>query len=253
MPNTFAHALPLVVSIEGNIGCGKTTVIKSLQKLFENNRRVAVLTEPVEEWEENGFLQAMYESRADPSSFQHMVLMSLAGDLLKKLHERDHVLIITERSARGNYQIFGKANLTPETVEHDMYKFTYDRVLGSFPPKMNESFIYLKTSTPTAKSRMKARGRAAEACVADSYLDKLGELHDRWLATEPDVTTIYTDNMGEEECFKHICMHLHLAMGNFVHKEPYFTDAQREALVSAMGAVACVMDPHPQKSPVRLH
>lgn len=97
--------MPLIIAIEANIGAGKTTQIKRLQDLFKDNDRIVVLPEPVDEWVEKGFLQAMYDNPDNPwllSSFQHMVLMSLAGDLLKALARKPTpAIIITERSPWG--------------------------------------------------------------------------------------------------------------------------------------------------------
>lgn len=232
---------PLVISIEGNIGVGKTTVIDELERTLASNMSVAVLREPVEEWESHGFLAAMYDGKVDPSSFQHMVLMSLAGDLLHKLNERDFVLIITERSAKGNYHVFGKANLTDGTVEHSMYKFTYERVMNGFPPSMHQSFIHLKGSTATVKARMATRGRDAEKDVADSYLDKLGLLHDQWLGHEADVTTIYVDNMTKKAVLQHVAMHINLAVTNYTETYKHvLTDKQKHAFVEVWNVLAAV-------------
>ena len=237
-PNGFARAPPLIVSIEGNIGVGKSTVIDRLQELFKDNKRVAVLKEPVSEWEEHGFLQAMYEGAVDPASFQHMVLMSLAGDLLHKLHERDHVLIITERSAKGNFHTFGKANLEEGTVGQKMYKFTYDRVLSGFMPTMKQTFVYLKASAKTAKERMRARGREAEKDVDDGYLIKLGDLHDEWLANEGDVTTVYVDNMNKDEVFQQVKMHMGIALNNYISHEKLLSPKQHTSVVEALASLA---------------
>ena len=104
LPMTEA-VMPLIIAIEANIGAGKTTQIKRLQDLFKDNDRIVVLPEPVDEWVEKGFLQAMYDNPDNPwllSSFQHMVLMSLAGDLLKALARKPTpAIIITERSPWG--------------------------------------------------------------------------------------------------------------------------------------------------------
>ena len=234
-------AKPLVISIEGNIGVGKTTVIDELQRILSMNTDVAVLREPVEEWESRGFLAAMYDGKVDPSSFQHMVLMSLAGDLLHKLNERDFVLIITERSAKGNYHVFGKANLVDGTVEQSMYKFTYERVMNGFPPCMQQSFIHLKGSTATVKARMATRGREAEQDVADSYLDKLGTLHDQWLAEEADVTTIYVDNMTKQAVLHYVAIHINFAIVNYTEKYKHvLTDKQKHAFVKVWNVLSAV-------------
>lgn len=237
--NGLARAPPLIVSIEGNIGVGKSTVIDRLQELFKDDKRVAVLKEPVSEWEENGFLQAMYEGIVDPSSFQQMVLTSLAGDLLHKLHERDYVLIITERSAKGNFHTFGKANLEEGTVGQKMYKFTYDRVMSGFMPTMKQTFVYLKASAKTAKERMTARGREAEKDVDGAYLIKLSGLHDEWLANEDDVTTVYVDNMNKDEVLKQVKMHLSISLSNYANLEKRLSSKQSAAVNGAL-AVLCM-------------
>ena len=101
-PRGMPVPLPVVVAIEGNIGVGKSTQIRRLQQLFEDNDRVVVLPEPVEEWVDKGFLQGMYDGTISKGEFQHMVLMSLAGDLLKALALKPTpAVIITERSPWG--------------------------------------------------------------------------------------------------------------------------------------------------------
>lgn len=230
----MARAPPLVISIEGSIGVGKTTVIDALEHLFQDNERVAVLREPVEQWEERGFLAAMYENKLEACAFQHCVLMSLAGSLLKKLHEHDYSLIITERSARGNYHVFGKANLEDDTIERDVFKFTYDNVMNSFPPDMRQEFIYLKADTAVAKARMMARGRDAERNVGDAYLDKINRLHDEWLAGEVSVTTVYAGTMSKEAVLKEVKAQLNFAIADFLEKQTELSPVQKMALIAAI-------------------
>jgi hypothetical protein len=96
--------LPLVIAIEGNIGVGKSTQIKRLQELFKEDERIVVLPEPVDEWVDKGFLAGMYDGSISKGEFQHMVLMSLAGDLLKALARKPTpAVIITERSPWGTH------------------------------------------------------------------------------------------------------------------------------------------------------
>ena len=39
-----------IVSIEGNIGSGKSTLMKNLKEYYKNNNQVLFLKEPVDEW-----------------------------------------------------------------------------------------------------------------------------------------------------------------------------------------------------------
>tara|TARA_B110001450_G_C17533027_1_gene445398 strand:- start:445 stop:804 length:360 start_codon:yes stop_codon:yes gene_type:complete len=106
---------PLLISIEGGIGAGKSTLLARLKALFKDKMGIAFVDEPAEEWTKNGFLQGMYDGTINRASFQHMVLMSLAGDLLKTLATDRPVVVISERSAFGNYHVFGKVNPTHPT------------------------------------------------------------------------------------------------------------------------------------------
>ena len=45
------QAGPLIVSVEGNIGAGKTTIIDKLQEKMRSNKDILFLREPVDVWE----------------------------------------------------------------------------------------------------------------------------------------------------------------------------------------------------------
>jgi len=122
-----------------------------------------------------------------------MVLMSLAGDLLKALAaEPKPKYIITERSPWGNYHVFGKANL--EGDDFKMYEFTWKRVMGGLPAQLQKRYIWLKVGYTVGdmellQERMKKRKRDEEvAGVDDSYLATLECAHAEWLEPlDPDL------------------------------------------------------------------
>jgi deoxyadenosine/deoxycytidine kinase len=51
----------MLVSIEGNIGSGKSTLVANLKEYFPH---VILLQEPVEEWNRTGTLKYFYEKTA---------------------------------------------------------------------------------------------------------------------------------------------------------------------------------------------
>ncbi len=57
---------PTIISVEGNIGSGKSTFIKYLKWFFRNNKKVVIVDEPVKEWEKikdksgHSFLEKFY-------------------------------------------------------------------------------------------------------------------------------------------------------------------------------------------------
>ena len=211
-PMSDTGPLPLIIAIEGNIGVGKSTQIHRLQELFKDNDRVVVLPEPVDEWVDKGFLQAMYDNPDNPwllSSFQHMVLMSLAGDLLKALAQKPTpAIIITERSPRGNYNIFGLANLTGAPMA--MYHHTWERILGGLPSQLEDDvkYVYLSTKVDTIVDRMTARGREAELSVPRAYLEKLDKLHEDFIWKHTKWHNIIDGNRDEETVWQDLCVAL---------------------------------------------
>ena len=205
---SMTSPMPLVIAIEANIGAGKTTQIERLQELFKDNDRIVVLPEPVKEWVDKGFLQEMYDNPDNQwllGSFQHMVLMSLAGDLLKALARKPTpAVIITERSPWGNYHVFGKANLTGTPMA--MYHHTWERILGGLPSQLEPKYVYLDTTVHTIVKRMEARGREAEAHVPRAYLEKLDKLHEDFIWKETKWHAVLDGNRDEEAVWEELCV-----------------------------------------------
>lgn len=205
LSTTAAMPLPLLIALEANIGAGKTTQMERLKALLGGLDRVVVLTEPVDEWVEKGFLDVMYGNPQNPwllCSFQHMVLMSLAGDLLKALARRPApAIIVTERSPFSNYDIFGKANLADAPL--DMYHHTWERILGGLPSKLQPFFVHLSTQVDTIVGRMATRGRAAESNVPRAYLEMLDENHAGFLCQTRHA--VIDGNRDEDAVWRDLC------------------------------------------------
>jgi len=196
---------PLLIAIEGGIGAGKSTVLARLKALFKDKIGIAFVDEPAEEWTEHGFLQGMYDGTINRAAFQHMVLMSLAGDLLKTLATDRPVVVISERSPWGNYNVFGKANLTDKELA--MYHFTWERVLGGMPSSLNVKYVYMKAPVSCLQDRTDHRARDGEGKIPCEYMQLLDKLHDEWLDTIPSGTgkAVIDATKTEEEIFKDVC------------------------------------------------
>ena len=171
-----------IVTLEGLIGCGKTTQLRQLAAL--NLPHVRVIEEPVAEWEERGLLRAVYEGVLNKAVFQHAVLMSLAAELQSALQDPDVELIISERSPWSNRAVFALTNLTDEN-ELAAYEYTFDKILkGICRRPLHVSLVYLAVDVAAARERIHARGRVSEKTVSDEYLLQLKDAHDA-LVQEP--------------------------------------------------------------------
>ena len=102
-----------IISIEGNIGAGKSTIVSALEELVKNNmnnyiaqKKVVFLQEPVDTWlsikDKNGesILSKFYKNQSQFAfSFQMMAYISRQSLLNKTMRENPNSIIITERDA----------------------------------------------------------------------------------------------------------------------------------------------------------
>ena len=89
---------PLLISIEGNIGIGKSTLMKQLKARLAYDDAVVFVDEPVELWESYGLLAAMYSGAISRTAFQLMVLNTRAAWLAKALARPGVSVVVCERS-----------------------------------------------------------------------------------------------------------------------------------------------------------
>lgn len=175
------------ISIEGNIGAGKSTVMQLLQNDMRHDTRVRFSQEEVHKWVECGFLQAMYEGSVSHQEFQYMVLTSTAAQYIQ-LHNSDAQVTVQERSVDATLHVFGRSNLPPGKA-FDMFQFSYDQIKNCMPAKKHHR-IYLKTSAKTSYKRIADRQRASESCINMNYLEKIHTRYEEWLAEDTNTTVI---------------------------------------------------------------
>ena len=89
----FNQSGPVVVFVEGNIGSGKSTLVRSLAAKYENHKDVYFLQEPVDEWktivDENGvdIITNYYkDQKAFAFKFQMMAYITRLNGL-KQIYE----------------------------------------------------------------------------------------------------------------------------------------------------------------------
>lgn len=185
---------PLVVSIEGNIGVGKSTLMAGLRKRFASSN-VVFLDEPVDLWERHGLLQAMYSGQLERCGFQQMAMVTRAAMLQKALTSSGAPLIITERSVYSDRECFARINLT-KPCEAAAYAVTHDAVCSCFPPARHAA-VFLDAPLGVISERICRRGREAETqtngedeCagggVPDEYLNLLTAAHETYFASLPE-------------------------------------------------------------------
>ncbi len=168
------------VLIEGNIGCGKTTLLKH----FASDS--ASFEEPVNLWQNvNGhnLLQLLYgDPKRWASLFQSYVMLTTVKNHLTncagavKIMERS--LFSSQYCFATNFYQTGKLNDPEYQILGDWLKFL------TTTPQLGLSvdlIIYLRIQPEVALERIKTRGREEEVNISLSYLQALHDCHENWL------------------------------------------------------------------------
>ena len=115
-----------IFSIEGNIGSGKSTLVKRLKKHFNFLKKVKIvfLPEPVGVWESikdkkgKNIIEKYYENQEKYAfSFQMMAYITRIHQLKESLKENANTIIICERSVFTDKEIFAKMLYDDEKID----------------------------------------------------------------------------------------------------------------------------------------
>ena len=193
-----------IFTIEGNIGSGKSTLVKKLKKTFDNidNIKIIFLQEPVSVWEnikdKNGknIIEKYYENQKKYAfSFQMMAYISRVHQIKEVLKNNKNVIIISERSIFTDKEIFAKMLYDDnkiEEIEYNIYLKWFDEFIKDIPIS---GIIYVKTNPEICEKRVIKRNRKGET-IPLSYLQNCHTYHKNWLNNEN--TPILTLNGNQE-------------------------------------------------------
>lgn len=201
---------PIIISIEGNIGTGKSTILENLEQHLHANSQhgeIIFLKEPVDIWEsikdEQGHtvLEKFYgDQRRYAFTFQVMAYISRLTMLKRAIKENpDCKVIIIERSLSADKNIFmqmlhddGKA----DKMEYDIYNKWYSEFIDEY--RVN-AMIYLDTAPTICAERINKRHRNGEGGIPVSYLERCRDYHTKWLVDTavPDTECFYIKNESD--------------------------------------------------------
>ena len=184
MPNK--HENTRIISIEGNIGTGKSTFIKTLQQRFANDDSIIFLQEPVSEWnaikDENEItiLERYYaDQKTFAFPFQMMAYISRIALLREALRKKPRV-IITERSVMTDKWVFAsmlKDDKKIDEIGYAIYNRWFEEFLTDLPIFTH---VYLRCEPSVSANRVKKRNRKGEDIPLE-YLERCHMYHDNWL------------------------------------------------------------------------
>lgn len=189
-----------LVTIEGNIGCGKTTLMNYLKGELDKQQFICQ-TEPVTKWtsyEGLNFLQAYYN---DPRKNTFPLQMHIMHTLLDQFKVNQHTPIrITERSLLSQQSVFVELayqNNQLNTYEKSALRTWFRDSMSRIPhPSL---IIYLRVEPATCYSRVLERARKEEvARVNLQYLLDLERCYENWIQEIKDeVPVVIIDSSAE--------------------------------------------------------
>ena len=185
-----------IVSVEGNIGSGKTTGKEKLKQYILQKKSadstIVFVDEPTDEWQtiqdENGvpILVNLYSDlKRFAFRFQMMAYISRLKKLRDAARNPNVKIIITERCLITDAHVFAKMLYDSKHIEEDEYQI-YTRWFDEFAKEVEPScIVYFKASTDVCMTRIKKRNRAGEQDMQRDYLDRCNRYHDDWLIEDP--------------------------------------------------------------------
>jgi len=164
------NRLPFFISIEGNIGAGKTT----LAKILANQLNASLL---LEKFDENPHLAKFYEN---PKQYALQVELWFLKERFEQMNSQFSIL--NSQFLISDYHIskcliFAKANLKKQ--EFLIYEKSYTIIEPLLPPP--DLLIYLHQDINQLKKNIAKRGRTYEKKISATYLNKIQKGYESYL------------------------------------------------------------------------
>lgn len=171
------------VTIEGNIGAGKTTLVKALGKHY--NARIVL-----EEFADNPFLPKFYEN---PEQYAFPVELFFMAERFKQQKEFLIPNDLFQQPVISDYLfikslLFARINLKDE--EFRLYQKFFDILFQQLPQP--EILIYLHVPVKKLQENIRKRNREYEQKIPDDYLYRIQEIYTSHIRQHA-IPTIYID------------------------------------------------------------
>ncbi|WP_291868610.1 2-amino-4-hydroxy-6-hydroxymethyldihydropteridine diphosphokinase [Maribacter sp.] len=172
------------ISIEGNIGAGKTSLATKISEDF--NAKLVL-----ERFAENPFLPNFYK---DQSRYAFPLEMSFLADRYQQFSDDTSQFDLFKGFMISDYDIFKSlifAKVTLQKEEYDLYRkifnFMYKEV------KKPQIYVYLYQTTERLLENIKKRGRDYEQNIQTDYLEKINRGYFDFLKGYPKKNSLVID------------------------------------------------------------
>lgn len=171
------------VTIEGNIGAGKTTLAHLLARHY--NARLVL-----EEFADNPFLPKFYEN---PKQYAFPLELFFMAERYKQLKELIHTKDLFQQFTISDYLftkclLFAKVNLPEEEFRlyQKLFEIIHQQIIQP------DILIYLHAPVNKLQANIKKRQRTYEQDIPDEYLFNLQETYTHYIK-QHNIKTIFVD------------------------------------------------------------
>jgi len=188
----------VIYTIDGNIGCGKTTILNYLHK----HKNIQIDLEPIDKWKP--FLDNVYLNKTGYFNMQIKVWLDRAWIQDKETNS----IIFMERSPYFIRNTFNKNDFINNHINEDEYNVINEMYQKTDKIWKSNFYIYLRSSPKKCLERIKLRSRDNEMNIDEDYLISIHDLHEKaylqLLETNKNVILIDIENKTIEEIVKEI-------------------------------------------------
>jgi deoxyguanosine kinase len=203
------------ITIEGNIGAGKTTLAHMLARHF--NARLIL-----EQFADNPFLPKFYEN---PAQYAFPLELFFMAERYKQLKELVHTADLFQSVTISDY-LFTKCLLFARVNLPDQEFLLYQKLFDIIHAQMIQPdiLIYLHAPVDKLQSNIRKRNRSYEQSISDEYLYDIQETYTHYIR-QHNIRTLFVDVsnadfLGNETHLKVILDALENEVGEGQH---YFT------------------------------
>jgi len=203
------------ITIEGNIGAGKTTLAHLLAKHF--NARLIL-----EEFADNPFLPKFYEN---PQQYAFPLELFFMAERYKQLKELIHTKDLFQNITITDYLftkclLFAKVNLPEE--EYRLYQKLFDIIHQQLVQP--DLLIYLHSPVDKLQQNIKKRNRSYEQGIPDEYLMSIQQTYTHYIK-QHNIKTLFVDASNADflDNPKHLQVVIDALDQDFEEGQHYFT------------------------------
>lgn len=178
------------IAVAGNIGVGKSTLVK----LLSERMQWTPFYEPVTE---NPYLADFYEDMQAWAFHSQIYFLMRRLRIHRKLMNMEGS-VIQDRSVYEDAEIFAHNLYLQNAIskrDYDTYRELYHVLVEFLPPP--DLVIYLRSSVSTLMDRIANRNRSYELTISAEYLTDLNRLYENWVENFDlcPVLTVPCDNL----------------------------------------------------------